>query len=66
MPMPGAHSGREAMDRAPHVVKSRFATDDWAPRSTHAYDAFFEFWKRADPDVALLGQARAEYAKLGT
>jgi hypothetical protein len=33
-------------------------------RARKAYEDFFEFWKRADPDVPLLLQARAEYAKL--
>jgi eukaryotic-like serine/threonine-protein kinase len=31
-----------------------------------AYEAFFEFWKAADPDVPLLVAARAEHARLGT
>jgi hypothetical protein len=30
------------------------------------YQAFFEFWKDADPDVPLLVQARDEFAKLGS
>ena len=33
-------------------------------RARKAYEAFFEFWKRADPDLPLLLQAKAEYAKL--
>jgi serine/threonine protein kinase/tetratricopeptide (TPR) repeat protein len=33
-------------------------------RARKAYEDFFEFWKRADPDVPLLLQVRAEYAKL--
>jgi len=33
-------------------------------RARKAYEAFFEFWKRADADVPLLQQAKAEYAKL--
>lgn len=28
------------------------------------YQAFFEFWKNADPDVPLLLQAREEFARL--
>ena len=31
-----------------------------------SYQAFFEFWKDADPDVPLLVQARDEFAKLGS
>jgi predicted Zn-dependent protease len=29
-----------------------------------AYDDFFTLWKDADPDIAILKQAKAEYAKL--
>ncbi|MDP1570086.1 MAG: protein kinase [Vicinamibacterales bacterium] len=29
-----------------------------------AYEAFFEFWKAADPDAPLLVEARAEYAEM--
>ncbi len=31
-----------------------------------SYQAFFDFWKNADPDVPLLLQAKAEFAKLGS
>ena len=31
-----------------------------------SYQAFFEFWKDADPDVPLLVQAREEFVKLGS
>jgi hypothetical protein len=30
-----------------------------------AYDDFFAIWKDADPDIPILVQAKAEYAKLG-
>ncbi len=33
-------------------------------RARKAYEDFFEYWKRADPDVPLLVQAKAEYATL--
>ena len=29
-----------------------------------AYQAFFALWKDADPDIPILTQAKAEYAKL--
>jgi hypothetical protein len=29
-----------------------------------AYDDLFTLWKRADPDIPVLRQARAEYARL--
>ena len=35
-------------------------TDD----ARKAYQAFFDFWKNADPDIPLLVEARAEFAKL--
>jgi eukaryotic-like serine/threonine-protein kinase len=35
-----------------------------AAKSKAAYEEFFQLWKNADPDVPLLKQARAEYAKL--
>jgi hypothetical protein len=33
-------------------------------RAKTAYNNFFTFWKDADPDVPVLKQAKAEYAKL--
>ncbi|MBE3132941.1 MAG: hypothetical protein IMZ55_05675 [Acidobacteria bacterium] len=32
-------------------------------KSRTSYRAFIEIWKDADPDIPLLKQARAEYAK---
>ena len=29
-----------------------------------AYEEFFTIWKNADPDIPILKQAKAEYAKL--
>lgn len=34
------------------------------PRSRRAYQDFLAVWKDADPDVPVLMQARAEYAKI--
>jgi tetratricopeptide (TPR) repeat protein len=34
-------------------------------KSRRAYQDFFALWKDADPDIPVLVQARAEYAKLG-
>ncbi len=31
-----------------------------------AYQAFFDFWANADPDIPLLLEARAEFAKIGS
>jgi DNA-binding winged helix-turn-helix (wHTH) protein/tetratricopeptide (TPR) repeat protein len=33
-------------------------------QSRKAYEAFFELWKDADPDIPILLEAKAEYAKL--
>jgi hypothetical protein len=34
------------------------------PKARVAYQDFFAAWKDADPDVPLLHEAKAEYAKL--
>lgn len=39
------------------------ATGD-AVAARKCYETFFEFWKDADPDVPILKEAKAEYAKL--
>jgi hypothetical protein len=33
-------------------------------RARTAYQDFFALWKDADPDIPILKQAKAEYAKL--
>ena len=38
------------------------AGDDTKARD--AYQKFFDQWKDADPDIPILKQAKAEYAKL--
>jgi hypothetical protein len=44
---------------------SRGADDDAArARALAAYKDFFTVWKDADPDIPILQQAKAEYAKL--
>jgi hypothetical protein len=35
-----------------------------AAKAKAAYQDFFALWKNADPDVPLLAQAKAEFAKL--
>lgn len=35
-----------------------------APKAKAAYEDFFSLWKDADPDIPVLKQARAEYARL--
>jgi eukaryotic-like serine/threonine-protein kinase len=34
------------------------------PKARAAYEGFFTLWKDADPDVPVLREAKAEYAKL--
>jgi len=34
------------------------------PGSRHAYQDFFVLWKDTDPDIPILKEAKAEYAKL--
>lgn len=41
-----------------------YALQGQAARSRSAYEDFFELWKGADPDIPILQQAKAEYAKL--
>jgi hypothetical protein len=36
------------------------------PAKARAYKVFLTLWKDADPDVPILKEAKAEYAKLGT
>lgn len=37
---------------------------DKSKKSDRAYQDFFTLWKDADPDILILKQAKAEYAKL--
>jgi hypothetical protein len=39
-------------------------TEDDAAGSKIAYQDFLALWKDADPDIPILKQAKAEYAKL--
>ena len=41
-----------------------YALQDNAARARSAYQDFFALWKDADPDIPILKQAKAEYAKL--
>jgi hypothetical protein len=62
------HPGVFPPDRAEaHIGLARALTMAGdAARARRAYEAFFEFWNRADADVPLLLQAKTEYAKLGS
>ncbi len=41
-----------------------FALSGDTSAATRAYDDLFTLWKDADPDLALLKDARAEYGRL--
>ena len=45
------------------LARGRAASGDTAGART-AYQDFFALWKDADPDIPILKQAKAEYAKL--
>jgi hypothetical protein len=45
-------------------TKSRYARMHAMEESKSAYSHFLTRWKDADPDIPILKQARAEYAKL--
>src|SRR5207244_6066055 len=41
-----------------------YATQGDNAKARNAYQDFFTLWKDADPDIPILKQAKAEYAKL--
>jgi hypothetical protein len=45
------------------LARARTLSGDSA-RARTAYRDFFALWKDADPDIPILKQAKAEYAKL--
>jgi eukaryotic-like serine/threonine-protein kinase len=58
--------GNELIGALAHLGLGRaYAMTGDAARARTAYQDFFALWKEADPDVPVLKQARAEYAKLG-
>jgi hypothetical protein len=48
------------------MAAGELLTHTWAPpvMTGTAHRRFFAFWKDVDPDVPILRQAKAEYAKL--
>jgi tetratricopeptide (TPR) repeat protein len=66
------HTGLSAMSTPEHLPLARLglaraqaaAGDTTASRKS--YQDFLAIWKDADPDIPLLHEARAEYAKLGS
>ena len=48
-----------------HLQLARaYALTDDKSKSRAAYQDFFGLWKDADPDIPILKEAKAEYAKL--
>ncbi len=49
---------------APLGLARAFALQGDKARARAAYQDFFTLWKDADPDIPILPEAKAEYAKL--
>jgi hypothetical protein len=56
-------SERSCLDTLPFRARASAMQGDTA-RAKAAYQDFLTLWKDADPDVPILKQAKAEYAKL--
>jgi eukaryotic-like serine/threonine-protein kinase len=62
---PGGPLARLGLGRAYALEAASTQEADAArAKSRTAYQDFFVLWKDADPDVPILKQAKAEYAKL--
>src|SRR6202163_1292785 len=59
------HGGPDVLFAAAQLELGRlFQKEGDIPKARIAYQNFFAAWKNADPDVPLLHEAKAEYAKL--
>ena len=59
------HNGPDVLFAAAQLELGRlFQKEGDIPKARIAYQNFFAAWKKADPDVPLLHEAKAEYAKL--
>jgi tetratricopeptide (TPR) repeat protein len=57
--------GNEPIGALAHLGLGRaYALSGDTTKAKTSYQEFFELWKNADPDVPLLAQAKAEFAKL--
>jgi eukaryotic-like serine/threonine-protein kinase len=57
--------GLKAIGALAHLQLGRaYAMQGDTAKSRAAYQDFLTLWKDADPDIPILQQARAEYAKL--
>jgi hypothetical protein len=48
----------------PDNQRNQEAFSQNSAKAKKAYQDFFALWKNADPDIPILKQAKAEYAKL--
>ena len=56
--------GYRCLQTALVETEARYAFKATAPNALAAYKDFLTLWKDADPDIPILQQAKAEYAKL--
>ena len=52
------------MSPGPSGTRPAYALQGDSQKSRIAYQDFLTLWKDADPDIPILRQAKAEYAKL--
>jgi Tfp pilus assembly protein PilF len=60
----GAYIGDPLMGIAQLYLARAYAQQDDAAKARAAYQDFLALWKEADPDIPILKEAKAEYAKL--
>jgi eukaryotic-like serine/threonine-protein kinase len=60
----GAYIGDPLMGLAQLYLARAFAQQNDAAKARAAYQDFLALWKDADPDIPILKEAKAEYAKL--
>jgi eukaryotic-like serine/threonine-protein kinase len=60
----GAYIGDPLMGLAPLYLARAYAQQNNGAKTRAAYQDFLALWKDADPDIPILKQAKAEYAKL--
>ena len=60
----GAYIGDPIMGLAPLYLARAYAQQNDGAKTRAAYQDFLALWKDADPDIPILKQAKAEYAKL--
>ena len=57
--------GNDAISSLAHLgLAHAYALSGETAKSRTAYQDFFALWKEADPDIPILKEAKAEYAKL--